>query len=154
LNKSPDKNEIANNAKSNKNNNNSEKNNPNTGKSNINQNNIEANNNSKNLNYFDIMSLNQKKAEKVLTIKKQEKEKETLKECTFKPKINSNSVKMNESSKKDSKKRIDQLYKIGKTILTNKKDKTKDEIEAEKNQKECTFKPNIEKKRVKFQQFK
>jgi hypothetical protein len=70
-----------------------------------------------------------------------------LKDCTFKPKINSNYiVDYNKNDNKDkSKRRIEVLYKKGITDVMNKKDKTTDEYEAEKNHKDCTFKPNLEK---------
>ncbi len=71
-----------------------------------------------------------------------------MKDCTFKPKINSNYIvdyNKNNDNKDKSKRRIEVLYKKGITDVMNKKDKTSDEYDAEKNQKDCTFKPNLEK---------
>lgn len=81
-------------------------------------------------------------------MRKEEKEMTQMKECTFKPKINSNfnQVDVTKSSDvKDRTKRIEVLYKKGQSNVYNKKDKTTDEYEVEKYHKECTFKPNLEK---------
>ena len=65
-----------------------------------------------------------------------------MKDCTFKPKINQ---LQGELRKNNSVKRLDELHKIGKQYISGKKNKTRDEIEIEKNQQEYTFKPNLEK---------
>ena len=78
----------------------------------------------------------------------EQKEKEEKKICTFKPKINSNSKYNNNiipvaENINTQEFRMELLYKKGTEILLNKKDKTNDEIEAEKYKNELTFKPNI-----------
>ena len=78
----------------------------------------------------------------------EQKEKEEKKICTFKPKINSNSKYNNNiipvaENMNSQEFRMELLYKKGTEILLNKKDKTNDEIEAEKYKDELTFKPNI-----------
>ena len=69
----------------------------------------------------------------------QEKEKEELKLCTFKPKINQNSHYKNNifpvvESLSTPEKRIEMLYKKGTESLLSKKDKTRNEMEIEKYQ--------------------
>ena len=76
----------------------------------------------------------------------QEKVKEELKLCTFKPKINTHSsYKTNvvpvDNSIASQEQRLEMLYKKGTEYLLNKKDKTRNEIEIEKYKSECTFKP-------------
>ena len=78
----------------------------------------------------------------------EQKEKEEKKICTFKPKINSNSKYNNNiipvaDNINSQELRMELLYKKGTENLLNKKDKTNDEIEAEKYKNELTFKPNI-----------
>ena len=70
-------------------------------------------------------------------------ENKEISECSFKPKINfdysfsqSNNVDIN--SKND---RYEKLYKMGTKMLLNRKDRQIEEIEVEKNSKECSFKP-------------
>ena len=99
-----------------------------------------------------IQQLYQESAKKKNMIEKemekyqQEKEKEELKLCTFKPKINQNSHYKNnifpvDESLSTPEKRIEMLYKKGTESLLSKKDKTRNEMEIEKYQSECTFKP-------------
>ena len=78
----------------------------------------------------------------------EQKEKEEKKICTFRPKINSNSQYKNNiipvgENVNIQELRMEMLYKKGTENLLNKKDKTLEEIELEKNKKELTFKPNI-----------
>jgi hypothetical protein len=74
----------------------------------------------------------------------EQRKKEELKECTFKPNIESNFV-----SKKmpgnERENRFDHLYNLGKELIMNKKDKTKKDLENEERIKFCSFKPNISK---------
>ena len=66
-----------------------------------------------------------------------------LENCTFKPNVNHNyPLKENEDGSQMG--RIEYLYKMGLQIFLNRKDKTKDDIDKEKNEKECTFTPNID----------
>jgi hypothetical protein len=70
-------------------------------------------------------------------------------DCTFKPKIIKNyhhrdhgdEVVEGHDMRRD---RWESLYKIGMQIVSNRKDRRKDDIEAEMYTKECTFKPNLE----------
>ena len=67
-----------------------------------------------------------------------------MKQCTFKPKINTNHKKDNDDVQfPNVEERAELLYKKGTEILLNKKNKTSDEIEVERNKKDFTFKPNI-----------
>jgi len=86
----------------------------------------------------------------------EQKEKEERKICTFRPKINSNSQYKNNiipvgQNGNLQELRMEMLYKKGTENLLNKKDKTLEEIELEKNKKELTFKPNI--KEVNYNMF-
>ena len=72
--------------------------------------------------------------------KREETESKELVECSFNPKINTDFPL--EQSRND---RFEHLYRIGKEQLTNKSDKKKEDIEKEKNEKECTHKPNVTK---------
>jgi len=75
----------------------------------------------------------------------EEKKKEEMKECTFKPNIEGNYVpkKKHEYFPKE-KNHFDHLYYLGKFLMDNKKDKTKEDIENEEL-KNCSFKPDITK---------
>jgi hypothetical protein len=64
-------------------------------------------------------------------------------ECTFKPQI-LESYKY-DVTEPDSQPRYELLYNKGKNILSNKKNKTKVEIDEDVNGKECSFKPNTTK---------
>ena len=68
-----------------------------------------------------------------------------MKQCTFKPKINTNHYKKDNDDVQfpNVEERAELLYKKGTEILLNKKNKTSDEIEVERNKKDFTFKPNI-----------
>lgn len=69
-------------------------------------------------------------------------ENKEISECSFKPKINidySFSQSNNEISTKNE--RFDKLYKMGTKMLLNRKDRLNEDLEVEKNAKECIFKP-------------
>lgn len=75
---------------------------------------------------------------------KEEKESNEISYCTFKPTINNEFVCKSKILDQDNRKdRFKKLHEMGTKNLTNKKDKTQEEIEGEKNLLECTFKPNI-----------
>jgi hypothetical protein len=85
---------------------------------------------------------------------KEEYEKKELDGCTFKPITNTNTKKHGkgnnttiETTTLSGGKRIEELYKIGIDIVSKKLkgDKPYNEIEEEKNKKDLTFKPLIEK---------
>ena len=124
-----------------------------------------------NLEYIDrILLLDKKRIAETQKIK-EEMEKKQIKECTFKPRINnyqinkkgkkqkeenktSNEIiegkKSNENSgkkiinqNKKNKDKFDELYENGKYKLKNRSIKTREEIELEEQQSECTFQPNI-----------
>ena len=77
----------------------------------------------------------------------EQKKKDEKKNCTFKPKINANAQYKNNiipiGNSSILEQRMDFLYKKGTEKILNKKDKTLDEIEVERNKKDFTFKPNI-----------
>jgi hypothetical protein len=83
-------------------------------------------------------------------LKEEIKDKE-LSECTFKPKIMSNYEINREEEVFDEPrlKRFNQLYKMGIQIVSNKKDRQREEIDIEIHGKDCTFKPNIDKPETK-----
>ena len=86
----------------------------------------------------------QKQLEQNIEKQRKQKEEEEMKQCTFKPKINTNHKKDNDDIQfPNVEERAELLYKKGTEILLNKKDKTSDEIEVERNKKDFTFKPNI-----------
>jgi len=72
--------------------------------------------------------------------KREETESKELVECSFNPKINSEYPL--EQSRID---RFEGLYKVGAKRIQNKKEKTKEEYEIEKNGKECTHIPLVSK---------
>ena len=78
---------------------------------------------------------------------KEEQEKDQLKECTFKPKINTKySTKKKKTEKKDKnekKNRMVEMYQKGTADILKRKNRTKEEMEAESQIKECTFQPNL-----------
>ena len=122
-----------------------------------------------NMEYIDrILLLDKKRIAETQKIK-EEMEKNQIKECTFKPRINSyqfnkkgkkqkeedkNSNEANESnaklrskknnnSNKKNMSKFDELYEDGKNRLKNKISKTREEIELEEQKNECTFQPNV-----------
>ena len=95
------------------------------------------------LDYIDRILLQDKKRIAENQKVKEELEKKELKECTFKPKIiECNLFKENKENEKN-KNRFEELYKKGTEILKSKKNRTTEEIEAEKQRNECTFHPDI-----------
>jgi len=87
----------------------------------------------------------QKQLEQNIEKQRKQKEEEEMKQCTFKPKINTNHYKKDNDDVQfpNVEERAELLYKKGTEILLNKKNKTSDEIEVERNKKDFTFKPNI-----------
>ena len=87
--------------------------------------------------------------------KRLEIENKEISECSFKPKINvdySFSQSQNGELLNNPKERFDKLYKLGTNMLLNRKDRQYDDIDVDKNAKECVFKPNINSSPVKFEQ--
>jgi hypothetical protein len=70
-----------------------------------------------------------------------------MEECTFKPKLQTNSYHTNRDVIRADEQvpRYDILHKKGTQMISTRKDKTKDEVEAERNEKELRFKPDLEK---------
>jgi hypothetical protein len=110
-----------------------------------------------NMEYIDrILLLDKKRIAENQKIK-EEMQKKEIKECTFKPKINqtypmakkrnkeANEENKNEKNlkKNKSKNKFEELYEIGKNKIQAKKNKPREEIELERQRKECTFQPNI-----------
>lgn len=79
--------------------------------------------------------------------KRVETESKEILECSFKPKINNDYTL--EHSRID---RFENLHKNGTKHIQNKKDRAKEEIEVEKNAKECTHKPLITNEIIDFNQ--
>ena len=112
-----------------------------------------------NMDYIDRILLLDKKRIAENQKLKEELEKNKIKECTFKPKINTaypfmkkQKKKKNENNEtKDSKdknikkniKRFEELYEEGKEKMKSKRDRPKEEIEIEEQGNECTFQPDI-----------
>jgi len=70
-----------------------------------------------------------------------------LESCTFKPKVNDdyNPQRGEGVEILDRSHRWDKLYKMGIQIISNKKDKHRDEIDKDLYEKHCTFQPNMDK---------
>ena len=124
------------------------------------------------MEYIDrILLLDKRRLAENQKIKEELLKKET-KECTFKPKINQNyplkkkekrqdsqtknenkennenkgnnaTNNINNKSKSKNKSRFDQLYEHGKKFIQSKKEKSREEIELDRQKNECTFQPNI-----------
>jgi hypothetical protein len=93
-----------------------------------------------------LLLIKKQKDEKLIAKKKEDMESKELKQCTFKPKINSNyESNMNNYNNYDSKSqdKIDMLYKSGVAKLVGRKDRPKDEFELEKYGKNNSFKPQL-----------
>ena len=99
--------------------------------------------------YIERILLNNRKRIAEIQKMKEELDKKQFKECTFRPKINqeyrniiggSTLKKKNESERKN---RMFELYEKGTADIKKKKDRKREEIEIEKQIKECTFHPNI-----------
>ena len=119
-----------------------------------------------NMEYIDrILLLDKKRIAENQKIK-EELQKKEIKECTFKPKINQSyplAKKINKDlndenqnitnnktenvskngKKSKSKNKFEELYEIGKNKIQAKKNKSREEIELERQRNECTFQPNI-----------
>jgi len=105
-----------------------------------------------NINYINMLLIKRKKKDKLMAQKREEIESKELSNCTFKPKVNveysfSNTIHENSTQKTDV---FDNLYKHGKNLKVNRKDRTKEEIEIEKNGKECVFNPQINSNPIDF----
>ena len=106
------------------------------------------------MEYIERILLNDRKRIAETQKMKEELEKKQLKECTFRPKINQEyrsriggSVQ-NKESKSQKKNRMLELYEKGTADIKKKKDRKKEEIEVEKQIKECTFHPNIKRQQI------
>ena len=112
-----------------------------------------------NMEYIDRILLLDKRRIAENQKMKEELEKNKIKECTFKPKINTTYpfMKKQKNKKKDEKdknkaknkkekksqKRLEEFYEKGKQKIKSKRDKAKEEIEIEEQGNECTFQPDI-----------
>ena len=81
-------------------------------------------------------------SEKALLV--EQRKKVALKECTFKPNIESSYV-LKKMPENEPKNRFYYLYNLGKEMIINKRDKTKEDLENEEREKFCSFKPDITK---------
>ena len=100
------------------------------------------------MQYIDRILLLEKKRIQENQKMKEELEKNKIKECTFKPKINQVKKQKNDNNKQDknnTKKinRFEVLYEEGKQKIQLKRDRSKEEIEIEEQKNECTFQPDI-----------
>ena len=105
-----------------------------------------------NMEYIERILLLDKKRIAENQKKKEELEKNKVKECTFKPKLCSKYPFMKKQKKikkeKDEKNkkninRLEELYQQGKEKQKSKRNRPKEEIEIEEQGKECTFQPDI-----------
>ena len=105
-----------------------------------------------NMEYIErLLLLDKKKIAEKQKIK-EELDKKKIKECTFKPKINTTypfikkqkKKKSNDKNeKKKNKNRFEELYEEGKNKMKSKRNRPKEEIEIEEQGNECTFTPDI-----------
>ena len=103
------------------------------------------------MEYIERILLHDKKRIAETQKVKEELEKKELKECTFKPKINQDYISKKEKKDNDNnekKNRMVELYEKGTADIKKKKDRTKDEMEIERQRKELTFHPNIKREEI------
>ena len=102
------------------------------------------------MDYIEKILLQDKKRIYEIQKAKEEIEKNELKECTFKPKINENYVSKKASNEKEAdnsrntdnkKNRMIELYEKGTADIKKRKNKTIEQMEVEAQIKELTFKP-------------
>ena len=109
-----------------------------------------------NMEYIERILLLDKKRIAENQKKKEELDKNKIKECTFKPKLYSKypfikkqkkkkdeKNDKNDKNKKKNLKRFEELYQKGKEKQKSKRDRPKEEIEIEEQGNECTFQPDI-----------
>ena len=116
-----------------------------------------------NMKHIDRLLLLDKKRKAENQKIKEELDKIRIHECTFKPKINlsypktkknnkeknnNNVNNINNNNNKNKKNIFEELYEKGKIILQSKKDRTKEEIELEKQKNELTFQPSLTKESI------
>lgn len=118
---------------------------------------LTQNENNVNMKHIDRLLLLDKKRIAENQKIKEELDKIRIQECTFKPKINLSCPKGKKNSKeknnsnntnKNKKNKFEELYEKGKIILQSKKDRTKEEIELEKQKNELTFQPSLAKESI------
>lgn len=101
----------------------------------------------KNLSIEDILHIEKALLENEKKLFEKEIEQTRMKECTFKPAINSLSSEFQDSynlnKENGGKHKALELYEMGKRRPAR-QDKPKEELDFEKHEHECTFKPNIE----------
>ena len=97
------------------------------------------------MEYIERILLHDKKRIAETQKVKEELERKELKECTFKPKINQDYINKKEKNDNNNEKknRMVELYEKGTADIKKKKNRTKDEMEIERQRKELTFHPNI-----------
>ena len=71
--------------------------------------------------------------------KREEMTRNEVKQCSFAPKIQEFALDQPRGE------RFENLYRLGTKFLQNRKDKSLEEVEMEKNGKDCTYKPKIRK---------
>jgi len=81
---------------------------------------------------------------------KEDQHTKELEDCSFRPKINDDYKPDKELIEvEDRSNRWEKLYKMGIQIITNKKDKPRNDIDQEIHGKECTFKPKMDQNLIK-----
>ena len=97
------------------------------------------------MEYIERILLHDKKRIAETQKVREELERKELKECTFKPKINQDYANKKEKNddNNEKKNRMIELYEKGTADIKKKKNRTKDEMEIERQRKELTFHPNI-----------
>ena len=101
--------------------------------------------------HINQSKMRKKELERTINEKRKAQETAEMANCTFKPKINKNSLyKDNIVSLKTFENNINEsvneiLYQKGKAMNQNRFDKNKEDIQYERECKECTFKPKINK---------
>ena len=117
----------------------------------------ESNNNPEKISHMEYIQrilLNDRKRIAETQKMREELEKNQLKECTFRPKINKEYLSkiggkvLNKTSQSEKKIRILELYEKGTADIKKKKDRNREEIEVEQQIKECTFHPNIKRQKI------
>ena len=83
-------------------------------------------------------------SEKALLL--EQKKKEELKDCTFKPHLEANYISKRDQGESaiESESSLDHLYNLGKQMILNKKDRNKKDLEDEEI-KLCSFMPDTSK---------
>ena len=115
---------------------------------------LNQNENNVNMKHVDRLLLLDKKRKAENQKIKEELDKISIQGCTFKPKINLSYPKTKKNNiNKNKKNKFEELYEKGLKILQSKKDRTKEEVELEKQKNELTFQPSLTKESIPITNF-